>query len=470
MYPHFTRKALKHVAVFQALCAIALAFPQSAEVVVGPDRLKEPAALHNLAAEYAGQKRFVQAAKLYEQAQALLEKSLGSDHPAAVAGAQKYQAFRRSLMQELLDGFVTITSLSEFRDREFNQTLAEIRELQLLAPLPEQSYEQIKDILLRVGLRTETEIVLRTGLETFPESRLLRIYLADALSGMGRSLEALDILEEASRLPRIERLDAATDGQQRAIVSQRIGSIQSALNHPDDALIAYRQAVQIAPGWAEGRIELGKAYFAGNRLEEAQAEFERVVRETPGNTEAHLSLSEAYLARGQWERAAAAAKRAIELGASASRALYLRGTALIRMGRREEGQARLREFAKVEAGSREVERHYRDIDAISLAAIGALREGNGDGAIRQLVQGIASYPGSSRLHMNLAMVQSRVGQHQAAVQTLESMLERTKDRRFLIHKHLADEYKILGDAEASRRHRQIYLDTREAEFIVLPPR
>ena len=68
--------------------------------------------------------------------------------------------------------------------------------------------------------------------------------------------------------------------------------------------------------------------------------------------------------------------------------------------------------------------------------------------------------------MNLAMVLSRVGQHQSAVETLESMLKRTNRQRFLIHKHLADEYKILGDAEASRRHRQIYLDTMEAEFIV----
>ena len=202
MYRHFTRKVLRHGAVFQALCAIALAFPQSAEVAVGPARAKEAAALHNLAAEYVSQKQFAQAAKLYEQAQAMLEKSRGSKHPTTVAAAQSYQAFRRSLMPELLDRFVTITSLSEFRDREFDPTVAEIRELLPLAPIREQSYEQLKDILLGVGLRAETEIVLRTGLDRFPESRLLRIYLAEVLSGMGRSLEALDILKEASRLPR----------------------------------------------------------------------------------------------------------------------------------------------------------------------------------------------------------------------------------------------------------------------------
>jgi tetratricopeptide (TPR) repeat protein len=406
MYRHFIRKALRHGAVFQALCVIALALPQSAGT---------------------------------------------PDH--------------RSLMSDLLDRFVTITSLAEFRDREFDQSFAEIRKLLPQAPIREQSYEQIKEILLKVGLRAETEIVLRTGLVSFPQSRLLRIYLAEVLSGMGRSPEALGILEEASRLPRPAGMDAATDRQQRAMIFLAIGTIHSAMSPLDDAFTAYRQAVETAPERSEARIKLGRAYFAGNRLEEARAEFERAVRETPGNKEAHLSLAEAHLARGQWERAAASAERAIELGASDSRALYLLGTALVRMGRREEGQARLREFAKVEAGSQDVARRYTEIDAISLAAIRALREGNGNGAIQQLTQGIKSYPDSSRLHMNLAMVLSRAGQHQAAVETLDSMLKRTKDRRFLIHKSLAEEYGILGDAEASRRHRQIYLDTREAEFF-----
>jgi tetratricopeptide (TPR) repeat protein len=360
---------------------------------------------------------------------------------------------------------VTITSLAEFRDREFDQSVDEIRELLPLAPIREQDYEQLKDILLRAGLKAETEIVLRTGLEKFPDSRLLRIYLAEALSGTGRSLEALSILEQASRLPRPKGVDGASDRQQRAAVFEHIGSVQLALNKMDSSLTAYRQALELAPGWSEGRIKLGKAHFAGNHLDEAQAEFERAVREAPNNNEAHLSLSEVYLARGQWERAANAAERAIQLGARDSRALYVLGTALIRTGRRDDGEPRLREFAEAEANRQEVERRYRNIDAISVAAIRALREGNGNDAIQQLNRGIASYPSSSRLYMNVAMVLSRVGQHQAAVETLQSMLSRSNEGRFLIHKNLADEYKILGNAEASRRHRRIYLDTMEAEFF-----
>jgi tetratricopeptide (TPR) repeat protein len=422
MYRHFTRKALRHGAVFQALCAIILAFPQSSEAAV---------------------------------------------RQTARASAQQSQAL---LTPELIDRFVTVISLAEFQDREFDQTVVEIRELLPLARLREPSYELMKDVLLGVGLKAETEVFLRTGLNTFPESRLLRIYLAEVLSGTGRSLEALGILEEASRLPRPREVDAATDRQQRALIFQRIGSIQSELNHSDDALKAYRQAVELAPELSDGRIKLGKAHFASSRLGEAQAEFERAARDTPNNIEAHLGLSGVYLARGDWKQAAAAAERAVKLNASNSRSLYLLGTALIRMDRREEGQARLQEFAKIESRIQEVERRNVAIDAISLAAIRALREGNGNGAIQKLIQGIGSYPDSSRLHMNLAMVLSRVGQHQMAVETLESMLKRTNAGRFLIHKHLADEYKILGDTEASLRHRQIYLDTREAEFIVFARR
>ena len=311
---------------------------------------------------------------------------------------------------------------------------------------------------------------MKTGLNKFPESRILRIYLADLLAKTGRTQNALVVLEEASHLPAPEGLDAATDRQQQGIVYQRIGDIQSALLNFDGALTAYQRSLDSDPASPAGRLKLGEAYLSSNRLEEALAEFERAIRETPDDSEAHLSVAEVMLATGQWERAVAAPGRSIELGATDLRALYLLGTALVRTGRREEGQERLREFAQADAGFRDTEHRNREITAISAAAAGALREGNGNSAIEQLTAGITRYPDAARLHMILAMVQSRLGRHQMAIKTLESMLEPKIGRRFLIHKNLADEYKILGDVEASRRHRQIYLDTREEELIVYAPK
>jgi tetratricopeptide (TPR) repeat protein len=239
-----------------------------------------------------------------------------------------------------------------------------------------------------------------------------------------------------------------------------------ALTNLDGAVAAYQRTLQLDPTAPSGRVKLGKAYFSSNRLEEALAEFDRAITETPDNSDAHLSLSEVHLASGRWEQAASAAERTIKLGASDSRALYLLGTALIRLGRREEGEERLREFARVEAGFEAAKATEREIAAINTAAVEALREGNNNAAIQQLTEGVIHFPDDARLEMNLAIVQSRLGRHQMAVKTLESMLERGIGRRFVIHKNLADEYEVLGNKEASQRHRKIYLDSREAELIV----
>jgi tetratricopeptide (TPR) repeat protein len=436
---------------------------------LGPDHPEVAATLLNSAELSAALGRFTEAAKLYEQSHSLLERALGSDHPATVAGAETLQAFRRSLIPELLERFSTAAGLSEFRDGEFGRTLGEIRELLPLAPLSERSFVQMKNILLELGLSSETEDVLRAGLNKFPESRILHIYLADLLADTGRTRNSLAVLEEASRLPRPQGLDDEKERQQQAFIHQRLGDMQSALTNLAGAVAAYQRSLEVDPAVPQGRVKLGRAYFSDNRLKEALAEFERAIRETPDNSEAHLSLAEVRLGSGQWEEAMAAAQRAIELGTSDVRALYLSGTAMIRMGRLEQGQERLREFARVEAGFLDAKARNREADAINIAAIAALRDGDGDAAIQHLTQGITKYPDAGRLHMNLAIVQSRLGRPQMAIQILESMLDRGIGRRFLIHKKLSDEYLVLGNMEASGRHRKIYLDTREAELLVNAP-
>ena len=75
-------------------------------------------------------------------------------------------------------------------------------------------------------------------------------------------------------------------------------------------------------------------------------------------------------------------------------------------------------------------------------------------------------PEADRLYMNLAMVQNRMREHRAAIDTYERMLEIGIGRTFLVHRNLAAEYDALGNVEASQRHRQIYLETRDAELIV----
>ena len=307
------------------------------------------------------------------------------------------------------------------------------------------------------------------GLERFPDSRILRIYLADLLANTGRTADALEVLREAAALPTPAGLDAATDRVQLGVIFQRTGDIQSALTDFDAAVAAYERSLAIDPAAPDGRIKLGRAHFANNRVDEALTEFERAARENPDDQDAHLNLAEVYLARGEWDAAVAAAEQAIDRGTTDSRTLYILGTALVRLGRVGDGQERLGEFQEVETGFRDIEHQNREVDATSLAAIGALRAGEGGAAVSYLEEAIALFPDAGRLHMNLAMVQSRLDRPEAAVETYKRMLELGVGRRFLIHRNLAEEYAALGDLEASERHLAIYLETRQDELIVYAP-
>ena len=59
--------------------------------------------------------------------------------------------------------------------------------------------------------------------------------------------------------------------------------------------------------------------------------------------------------------------------------------------------------------------------------------------------------------LDLALAESRQGQHRAAIETLESVLDSEQSSRFLVHWNLAGEYEAVGDIAGSLRHRALYL-------------
>jgi tetratricopeptide (TPR) repeat protein len=409
---------------------------------LGADHPEVAATIRNLAEALAGLGRFAEAAKLYDQSQSLLEEKLGGTHPATIAAREGLASFQRSLTMELLERSLML-AISEFRDAK---SLGDLRELLPITGLSEEVYLRVKDILFEAGLYDETEELLRAGAKKFPESRILRIYLADVLAATGRSQDALVMLQQIGRVP---------DPAQQAVIDGRIGDMHAAMSNLDAALAAYQRA--------GARVKSAKAYSSLGRLEEAIAELKRAAQDAPKNADVQLSLSEALVATGKWQEAAVSAERAIDLGVTDSRALYLLGTALVRMGRRDQGQERLTEFARVEAEFEAAAQRNREIGAISIAAAEALRAGDGKSAEEQLIRGTDRYRDSERLYMSLAVVQGRLGRHQPAIATLESMLNRRLGRSFLIHKMLAAEYETIGNIEMARQQRKTYLDAREAE-------
>jgi tetratricopeptide (TPR) repeat protein len=70
---------------------------------------------------------------------------------------------------------------------------------------------------------------------------------------------------------------------------------------------------------------------------------------------------------------------------------------------------------------------------------------------------IESYPDAPAHYLNLGTAQSKLGRHKAAVDTFQKMLSLGMADNFLVYRNLAQEYQLLGDMEARRRHEVVYL-------------
>ena len=90
----------------------------------------------------------------------------------------------------------------------------------------------------------------------------------------------------------------------------------------------------------------------------------------------------------------------------------------------------------------------------SFAAIG---EAFAEEAIEIFRKAIETFPDSATAYLNLGTAQSKLGQHKAAADTFQKILSLNVSDSFLVSWNLAQEYQFLGDMEASRRYKAVYL-------------
>ena len=73
-----------------------------------------------------------------------------------------------------------------------------------------------------------------------------------------------------------------------------LGATYGKLNHYDDAVEAYRQAVRINPENAQAWVDLGVDYVNLNRYDDAMEAYRQALRINPEDTEAWFDLGFAY--------------------------------------------------------------------------------------------------------------------------------------------------------------------------------
>ena len=445
--------------------------------------------LLGLSQSYRLQGNYDGAEPLARQSAALYERLLGSEHPGVIPSlenlaaisqargrhADAEQTYRKILsirwggqpgpvrvdVAELLEDLATVLSAGYFRDAQFDEAFRKLEKSIAKAPLREELYAGIRDGLLKEELVTEAEAVMRRAVVAFPNSREVRYALAETYAKAGKVEKAVGTFEEASRMG--SPLEAAADRKQRSVIFESIGSMNSFLVRFDDALAAYKTSLEFNPDNVKSRVGLADLYFRRGRLDEALAEYTRAISTSAGSAAGYRGLAEVHLQLGRFRDSAAAAEKANELDPGDRRSRYVHAIALIRTGRTEEGQKALQEYERLEAETLAVERRRREILELKRSAAVKLVEGQQQEAIELFRRALDSHPDpgdEESIYLNLGLAQAKLGLHREAAATFQTMIERGIND-FLIHRNLAVQYEVTGDAR-SLEQRAIYLQKYDA--------
>lgn len=391
--------------------------------------------LHGLAESYRLQKKYSEAEPIYRRYLAI---HWGG--PSA---------------PEVLDQFSALLTRAYFRDAQFAETLRKFDEAVARAPLSENLYQAMSAILFKAELMPETESLMNRAVRLFPASKDVRYHLGRLYQANVNPKKALAAFEELSRMKAPANIDPAVDRLQQSIAYQNIGGIQAQLVDFDAALSAYKKALELTPDSAESRLGLGDVYLQQGKAKDALAEYTRVVEADSKNAPAHFRIADANLRIGNFPEASAAAAKVLAIDAGHLKAHYVRATALVRMGQKEEAERELEQYRKLEAETRSEIDRSRNIAVLNRGAAAKLLEGHSEEAIEMFLKTIESYPNAPAHYLNLGTVQSKLGRHKDAVETFQKMLSLGMDS-FVVYRNLAEEYKSLGDMEASRRHEAVY--------------
>jgi tetratricopeptide (TPR) repeat protein len=405
------------------------------------DRLAE--SLNGLVQAYELQEDFANAGSVYRRILSIRWSPASSKGNTAIAG--------------LVDTFSEILSLANFKGTEFESALKKYQNALDQAPASEPLYLAMSSILVKAELMAEADDVMQRAVRAFPGSRRARYKEAEMYRDSGKMHKALEVFQEASRLKAPASMTPELDSQQLSFIYQRIGGINTDLTQFDDAIAAYQKALEISPKNADARIALGDAYLHRNEPAKARTEYTSVMSAYPDRALPLYRFADACLRMEDFAEAAAASEKALKIDPQQRKARYVRGLALMRLGRTEEGQKELEGYSKEEAQAQTELNDQRDVIVSNRGAASLILNRRGEDAIAMYQNSLKAHPDSSSLRLNYALALSQFGRHQEAVAILKTMRDGGIGDDFLVYRILAREYERLNDKKASQKYDALYI-------------
>jgi tetratricopeptide (TPR) repeat protein len=338
-----------------------------------------------------------------------------------------------------------ILAMVELADGQTERGIASLRAALRFNPTDERTRLALANALLENQQLEEAEQTLLQTLEGLPGSGRAHYLLGLTYQRQGKSSDALRELQAALA----SKPWLGVNG-----IYQMIGTLQQENQELEEAAQSFAARADLIPNDRQAHLDLGKVFFLQGDDVQARAEFEIALWLNPSDAEAHTQLAQVHLRAARYQEAADASRRALEIDAGHREARYVHATALLRMGRSDEGSAELQVFQRLQAEDAASRARAFELGRLRREAAVSLAAGDHANAVTLLQRALVFEPTSATSHLDLGVALLESGQAAAAVErlTTAAALNAPLD----VHRHLARAYAALGRKDESQKEQAIY--------------
>jgi superkiller protein 3 len=186
----------------------------------------------------------------------------------------------------------------------------------------------------------------------------------------------------------------------------------------DDAIAAFRKAVELDPKNARAHNNLGGSLLNRGRLDEAFACCKKAIELDPKYRQAHQNLGAIHFKQRRLDEAIACFKNAIELDPQIASAHTYLGVALREKGRLNEAIAAYREAVRVQPNSALAHNNLAWI----LATSADVKLRDPDGAVKSAKRAVELAPKDSTYPSTLGVAYYRAGEFKQAITAMEKSM------------------------------------------------
>lgn len=342
-----------------------------------------------------------------------------------------------------------LMGLAHLANEDVERALAELKTAITLDAAYERPRIDLARALFDRGEFTDAATVLTDTLAAIPESGRARYLLALTYQRQGNYRGAVETLERAAALEPLLGWNS---------VLQSIGALRRSQQDYDGAIDAFSRRAVLVPNDALAHHELAEMYFRVGRLDEALAEHTAALLLDPRRADCYVGAAQVHLRAGRFAEAAAAAKRATALAADQKEARYVLATALLRLGRVDEGNRELQEYQRLQTLATALQSKQLELAALRRDAAVSAANGDHERAVILLRKALDADPGDAAAKLDLGVALLRAGKASEAIPHLRASLPGGSPEA---HRHLAAAYASAGQADESQRERAAYAQARQ---------